>query len=38
MAAGSYESIWNASNHPSGAYFYRLQADDLLNYPNYDAA
>jgi len=29
MAAGSYESIWNAADHPSGVYFYRLQADDF---------
>ncbi len=28
MPAGSYESIWNAANHPSGVYFYRLRADD----------
>lgn len=26
LSAGSYESDWNASNYPSGVYFYRLEA------------
>jgi hypothetical protein len=29
-AAGSYETEWNASNAPSGIYFYRLQAGEFL--------
>ncbi|MFO8028861.1 MAG: T9SS type A sorting domain-containing protein [Cyclonatronaceae bacterium] len=28
MPAGSHESIWNASDQPSGVYLYRLQVDD----------
>jgi hypothetical protein len=29
LAPGTYETNWNASNYPSGIYFYRLQADDF---------
>ena len=28
--AGTYELNWNASNLPSGVYFYRLQANDFI--------
>ncbi|MDP6852828.1 MAG: C25 family cysteine peptidase [Candidatus Marinimicrobia bacterium] len=28
MVAGNYEQTWNASLHPSGMYFLRLQTDD----------
>lgn len=28
MPAGSHESIWNASDQPSGVYLYRLQVND----------
>ena len=28
LAPGNYEVEWNASNHPSGIYFYRLTAGD----------
>jgi hypothetical protein len=26
---GTYEVDWNASNHPSGVYFYKLTAGDF---------
>jgi hypothetical protein len=29
LQPGTYETNWNASNYPSGVYFYRLQADDF---------
>jgi len=29
QSAGTYEVNWNASNYPSGIYFYRLQAGDF---------
>jgi hypothetical protein len=25
--AGEFETTWNATDHPSGVYFYRLEAD-----------
>jgi hypothetical protein len=28
MPAGSHESVWNAADHPSGVYLYRLQVND----------
>ncbi len=28
--AGQYDAVWNASDFPSGIYFYRLQAGDFL--------
>ena len=27
--AGSYETVWNASNFPGGVYFYKMQAGDF---------
>ena len=29
MAAGTYKVDWNASDYPSGVYFYRLEADEF---------
>ena len=31
LVAGSYEVDWNASNYPSGVYFYKLVAGDFVN-------
>ncbi|MCI0448948.1 MAG: T9SS type A sorting domain-containing protein [Chlorobi bacterium] len=28
LSAGSYKADWDASNYPSGVYFYKLQAGD----------
>jgi len=28
--AGTYEVEWDASNYPSGVYFYRLQAGEFI--------
>jgi hypothetical protein len=30
LPAGAFEIVWNAGNLPSGAYFYRLQAGDVV--------
>ncbi|MGA2669657.1 MAG: SBBP repeat-containing protein [Ignavibacteria bacterium] len=30
LQPGSYEVEWDASNYPSGVYFYRLQANDFM--------
>lgn len=29
QSPGTYEATWNASNYPSGVYFYKIQADDF---------
>jgi hypothetical protein len=29
QSPGTYEAIWNASNYPSGIYFYKIQAGDF---------
>ena len=29
-SSGTYESLWNASDLPSGVYFYQLQAGDFV--------
>jgi len=31
LSAGSYEMNWNASGHPSGVYFYKLDTDDYTD-------
>ncbi len=28
--AGSYEVVWDASNYPSGVYFYQLKAENFV--------
>jgi hypothetical protein len=30
MMPGKYSVTWNASNYPSGVYFYKLQAGDFV--------
>ncbi|MBN1481956.1 T9SS type A sorting domain-containing protein [candidate division KSB1 bacterium] len=30
MTAGSFSVVWNAGNHPSGIYLYRLEAGDFV--------
>ena len=30
LKPGTYEVEWDASNYPSGVYFYRLQANDFM--------
>jgi len=30
VPAGTHQTEWNASNQPSGVYFYRLQAEDFV--------
>ena len=29
-SVGTFEITWNAENHPSGVYFYSLQAGDFV--------
>ncbi|NNL20111.1 MAG: T9SS type A sorting domain-containing protein, partial [Ignavibacteriaceae bacterium] len=29
-SSGTYESVWNAEDIPSGIYFYRLQTGDFV--------
>jgi hypothetical protein len=31
LKAGSYEADWNASEYPSGIYFYRLTSDEFIS-------
>ena len=31
LTAGSYEVEWNASDYPSGIFFYRLKTEDFIN-------
>jgi len=31
LSAGTYKADWNASNYPSGIYFYKLEAGDFVD-------
>jgi hypothetical protein len=31
LSPGTYEVIWDASNYPSGVYFYKLSAKGFIN-------
>ena len=31
LQPGSYQAVWNAENHPSGVYFYRLVTSDFTD-------